>query len=183
MRYDSNTGVRCNRGEGAERRRAASRDVAPEGGRDAEESLVDEGLLSEVVRVGVPEASRAHVHALAALLPDHHLHHDLVALPLLLLERLLDLVGNLPRPLRGVVGVIRGACQLLPQDLSNYLLRPRRPEPAGLPALSDQPPGRAGPHQPSPRGDFPADRRGRTPEKPAGASGVARRGKAEGARE
>ena len=51
--------------------------VDAERGRAAEERVVHEDIGGEVVSVRVPEATRPHAHALAALLADHHLHHDL----------------------------------------------------------------------------------------------------------
>ena len=51
--------------------------VDAECGGAAEEGVVHEDVGGEVVGVRVPEAARAHPHALAALLADHHLDHDL----------------------------------------------------------------------------------------------------------
>ena len=68
---------------------------------------ISERLLGVIIRVRVPEAAHAHAHALPTLLPDDHLHHKLVARQLqIVLEPILDLVGDLARPLRRQLWVI-----------------------------------------------------------------------------
>ena len=64
-------------------------------------------VLRIIVRVRVPEAPAAHPHPLATLLANNHLHDEFVARQLeLVFDPVLDLVGNLARPLRGQLGVV-----------------------------------------------------------------------------
>ena len=51
--------------------------VDAESGGAAEERVVHEDVGGKVVGVRVPQAARTHPYALAPLLADHHLDHDL----------------------------------------------------------------------------------------------------------
>ena len=67
------------------------------GGHGAEEHIVVVSLDDHVVGLGVPEAPVDHLHALAFLLPDRHLHNVFVAFWVASLETLSDDGGEVLR--------------------------------------------------------------------------------------
>eukprot|EP00325_Prymnesiales_sp_UTEX-LB-985_P006159 CAMPEP_0174715082 /NCGR_PEP_ID=MMETSP1094-20130205/20185_1 /TAXON_ID=156173 /ORGANISM="Chrysochromulina brevifilum, Strain UTEX LB 985" /LENGTH=119 /DNA_ID=CAMNT_0015914597 /DNA_START=269 /DNA_END=630 /DNA_ORIENTATION=+ len=80
-------------------------------------------IRQQIVGVGIPEAAASHPDALSPLFADDHLHYEFVARQLeLLFYAALDAVGNLARPLRCQLLIIRFVGEELGQEGANDLL-------------------------------------------------------------